>query len=206
MHYFFQIFFALINNILNINIITNTQQMHIMHIYATIIDFLDKEETETTKHACKYSDKSIIFAKKQDPKMKQEEYNMVTVFQSQDLGKIYLAHNQLQNSGVDSFIKNEFRAYNIGYIELQVHQKDVEQALHLLGELFPEEFVRKIICPHCGSDQVHISSTAHNRFLKKIQVGIQQLKYQLLRELPKGTYRCENCQELFSYPHSSKDK
>ncbi len=180
--------------------------MHIMHIYAAIIDFSDEEETETTKHACKYSDKSIIFAKKQNPKMKQEEYNMVTVFQSQDLGKIYLAHNQLQNSGVDSFIKNEFRAYNIGYIELQVHQKDVEQALHLLGELFPEEFARKIICPHCGSDQVHISSTAHNRFLKKIQVGIQQLKYQLLRELPKGTYRCGNCQKQFSYPHSPKDK
>lgn len=34
-----------------------------MHIYASIIDFSDEEETETTKHACKYSDKSIIFAK-----------------------------------------------------------------------------------------------------------------------------------------------
>ena len=183
-----------------------TLHMHILNIYATIIDFSDKEASETTKHACKYSDKSIIFAKKQSPKMKQGNYNMVTVFQSQDLGKIYLAHNQLQNSGIDSFIKNEFRAYNIGYIELQVHQRDTQQALHLLGELFPEEFARKIICPYCGSDQVHISSTAHNRFLKKIQVGIQQLKYQLLRELPKGTYQCEDCQELFSYPHPSKNK
>jgi hypothetical protein len=69
----------------------------------------------------------------------------------------------------------------------------------VLRDLYPEEFDRKIVCPHCGSEQVRISSAARNRLWRKVQVFMQQLKYQLLRELPEGTYLCENCHREFLY-------
>lgn len=138
--------------------------------------------------------------------MKQNEFQMTTIFQSQDLGKIYMAHNQLQNAGIESCVKNEFRPYNVGYIELQVDQKDVHGALEVLRDLYPEEFDRKIVCPHCGSEQVRISSAARNRLWRKVQVFIQQLKYQLQRELPEGTYLCENCHREFLYRKNDRKK
>lgn len=131
--------------------------------------------------------------------MKQEGYQTLTIFQSTDLGKIYMAHNQLENAGIESFVKNEFRAYNVGYIELQIYQKDICAASEILRGLYPEEFDKKILCPYCGSEHVSISSNARNRFWKKIRIYLQQLKYQLNRELPEGIYKCEDCHQLFSY-------
>lgn len=131
--------------------------------------------------------------------MKQEGYQTITIFQNTDIGKIYMAHNQLENAGIESFVKNEFRAYNVGYIELQIYQKDAPAALEILRGLYPEEFDRKVVCPYCGSEHVRISSSARNRIWKQIQIFLQQLKYQLQRELPEGSYQCEDCHRLFSY-------
>lgn len=137
--------------------------------------------------------------------MKQEGYHTITIFQSMDLGKIYMAHNQLENEGIESFVKNEFRAYNVGYIELQIYQKDAQAALEILRKLYPEEFERRVLCPYCGSDHVRISSKARNRFLKRFQMFLQQLKYQLQRELPQGTYLCEDCHRQFSYRRKAQN-
>lgn len=131
--------------------------------------------------------------------MKQEGYQTITIFQNTDIGKIYMAHNQLENAGIESFVKNEFRAYNVGYIELQIHQKDAPAALEILRRLYPEEFDRKVVCPYCGSEHVRISSDARNRLWKQIQIFLQQLKYQFQRELPEGSYQCEDCHRLFHY-------
>lgn len=139
-----------------------------------------------------------------DTKMKQPTSSTITIFQSTDLEKIYMAHNQLQNAGITSFIKNEFRAYNIGYIELQVDQKDTRKATELLCEAFPEEFGHRLLCPYCGSDQVRISSSARNPLWRKIQIGMQQLKYQMTRELPAGTYQCEDCHKQFTHTHKRR--
>lgn len=131
--------------------------------------------------------------------MKQEGYHTITIFQSTDLGKIYMAHNQLENAGIESFVKNEFRAYNVGYIELQIYQKDTRAALEILRELYPEEFDRRVLCPYCGSDLVRISSDTRTPFWKRCRISLQRLKYQFQHELPEGTYLCENCHRQFSY-------
>lgn len=123
--------------------------------------------------------------------------NIITILQSKDAGRIYNAKNILENANICSFVKNEFRPYEIGYIELQIFYKDKEAALELLRKYFPNEFQQKITCPYCGSENIRIMTDARFKLIKVLKMMIKRMEYLLLQQLPEGTYFCKSCHKKF---------
>ncbi|MDR2064973.1 MAG: hypothetical protein LBP85_04620 [Prevotellaceae bacterium] len=112
-----------------------------------------------------------------------------------------LAKSKLEAADIQCFTDNENYLYSrpLGYVNLQVWEKDREQALLILGlDAIPCEETDEtddiIICPYCNSDNVSygINRNRANTFFIFATFFLQSLPF-----YNKKIYYCNKCKRHF---------
>ncbi|MDR2651055.1 MAG: DUF2007 domain-containing protein [Prevotellaceae bacterium] len=114
-----------------------------------------------------------------------------------------LAKSKLDAADIQCFVDNENYLYSrpIGYVNLQVWEKDKEQALMILGldaitneEIDETDDDIAVFCPYCNSDDVSygINRDKSNTFFIAGTFFLQSLPF-----YKKKIYYCNNCNKHF---------
>ncbi|MDR0420589.1 MAG: DUF2007 domain-containing protein [Prevotellaceae bacterium] len=113
-----------------------------------------------------------------------------------------LAKSKLDAAGIQCFIDNENYLYSrpVGYVNLQVWEKDKEQALTILDlTATPDDETEEtnditVICPYCKSHNVSygINRDKTNAFFVTGMFFLQSLPF-----YKKKIYYCNACQKHF---------
>ncbi|MDR2126826.1 MAG: DUF2007 domain-containing protein [Prevotellaceae bacterium] len=113
-----------------------------------------------------------------------------------------LAKSKLDSADIQCFVDNENYLYSrpLGYVNLQVWEKDKEQALMILGlDAIPDEETDEaddtsVICPYCNADNVNygINRNKANTLFIVATFFLQSLPF-----YNKKIYYCNICNKHF---------
>ncbi|HBG23667.1 MAG: hypothetical protein A2266_02410 [Bacteroidetes bacterium RIFOXYA12_FULL_40_10] len=102
---------------------------------------------------------------------------------------------KLESEEIECFITNEnfstIYPFLTGGIDIMINEKDLERA----KELISDETKKEVVCPNCGSKNVHLG-LGKNKIKKIFLILIAVLSFAPVGNV-KSQYKCKDCKTLF---------
>lgn len=109
----------------------------------------------------------------------------------------HLIQGRLESEGIASIIHNDFRAYDIGTVEVLVYAKDYNRAYQIIHDTTPEYTSEAIVCPFCGSTDTAPAPRYKNQFINGLMLLLSLLGSIFIPKAPLAKYRCNQCNSQF---------
>ena len=119
------------------------------------------------------------------------------VARCQDSINAHLIQGRLESEGIASIIHNEFRAYDIGTVEVLVYAKDYDRAYQIIHNTTPEFTSEEIVCPFCGSTDIAPVPRHKTQFINGLTIFLSLIGSIFIPKAPLAKYRCNKCNSQF---------
>lgn len=119
------------------------------------------------------------------------------VARCQDSINAHLIQGRLESEGIASIIHNEFRAYDIGTVEVLVYAKDYDRAYQIIHNTTPEFTSEEIVCPFCGSTDIALVPRYKNQIINGLIILLSLIGSIFIAKAPLAKYRCNQCNSQF---------
>lgn len=119
------------------------------------------------------------------------------VARCQDSINAHLIQGRLESEGIASIIHNEFRAYDIGTVEVLVYAKDYDRAYQIIHNTTPEFTSEEIVCPFCGSTDIVPVPHYKTHIINGLTILLSLIGSIFIPKAPLAKYRCNKCNSQF---------
>lgn len=127
------------------------------------------------------------------------EEETLIVARCPDSVNAHLIQGRLENEGIASIIHNDFRAYDIGTVDVLVYAKDYDRAYQIVHTSSPELTTETIVCPYCGSTDISPAPRSKNKFVNNLILLMALFCSIFIRASSRTRYRCNKCNNQFEH-------
>lgn len=121
----------------------------------------------------------------------------IIVARCRDTINAHLIQGRLESEGIASIIHNDFRAYDIGTVDVLVYAKDYDRAYQIIRSTTPEFTSDEITCPFCGSTDISPAPRSKKRLANALLLILAFFGSFFVRTTSRSQYRCNRCNSLF---------
>ena len=126
------------------------------------------------------------------------------VARCQDSINAHLIQGRLESEGIASIIHNEFRAYDIGTVEVLVYAKDYGRDYQIIHNTTPEFTSEEIVCPFCGSTDIAPVPRYKTQLINGLTILLSLIGSIFIPKAPLAKYRCNKCNSQFEKKSSRR--